>query len=1070
MDRPEPGLVKWSPRSSVDSFVHISLQHRFVQLYEPTGYAHKQRFDYSKLSRHDDFPPLTTYDWSPANPSLLAVGTGSGVINLLKIDDNSNAYAEIGFNSWRTCQAVAFNTTGLIAVGLDRVRLDQSLHVWDVNRLSAQELSKTGFPSAASRFVDSYTKREASVSVSSLKFFEDSPLTLVAGVKGQGVRIIDLRDPTGKVTFQTKCNNNLAIDYVDQNNFASSALDHPGVMIWDRRAASEPLASHFYSQAVQEEVVPWGGALQLDKVIETDSDPFLVEGKHSLIRSLRFCRGRRGLLGALSPTGQLKVLETKKEIESAGMAPQQGPELLQVQRSHEMDISYRYNSRRNDRIVSFDWVTLPSLSLRPRMLVLRANGVFGILEQSSTAADHVYKLIPWQSPHRGLEENAPYHDIMQFEPTEEPEILGPLLTEKTLAAMPIFGPDKAHILDRLDDMLQDIEPAPINVQHVDETSRSLLPTLRDASTISRKLLAIRAYIKNEQAHRQAEEGQAPQKAQKAQKAQEASSGRFHNRAHEISLAPNSLGSCREFHEARLATLATAKGLSREAQSLIDHSMLLRAKEKYLFDATTNRSILSDDPWRRFLWDWIADAELAADDGGLLLGNMDLSYLGVYSIWTNDLGKKPATRLTSSSTMPDAAQWERAIGQYCKKRQLPDFDGAATSKPFQRQLCLEICGWGDPQRHDPNWIDGEAKVDDPAGIHTMVAARHLFRGDLDKAIQILRRAITTYPELLFVSLSLQLLGRDGKQFHPSNKDQLELELDDAVPSRTDPYLRAISSLIATGDWATVANQRSLPLSDRAFVAVRNFEDNQLTDWLHDNVALAVEDGDIEGIALTGITEHLVDIFARYVQKFQDVQTATLVLSIVHPRYIDDIRCRAWRNAYRSHLQRHRLFFQRTKFEVESTKRSKRDGVPTLKPPSRQIALRCVYCDAETSLASHGAVPAPAVPLSSMPTTLETRNPLLAASISSGISCPNCGRQLPRCVVCLEVVGVPRSDKPEDKDKESTRTAGRFPTFCLRCEHVLHLDHARQWFSRHVECPVPECRCQCNFRANPELGYH
>lgn len=174
-------------------------------------------------------------------------------------------------------------------------------------------------------------------------------------------------------------------------------------MIWDRRATSRPLASHSYSQAVEEDSLPWGGALQLDKVIETGSDPFLTEGKHSLIRSLRYCRGRRGLLAALSSTGQLKVMETNKEVESPEIAPQEGPELVQVQRSHEMDVSYRGNSRRNDRIVSFDWVTLPSLSLRPRMLVLRASGVFNILELSSRTADHVYKLIPWQSPHRGLE-------------------------------------------------------------------------------------------------------------------------------------------------------------------------------------------------------------------------------------------------------------------------------------------------------------------------------------------------------------------------------------------------------------------------------------------------------------------------------------------------------------------------------------------------------------------------------------------------------------------------------------------------------------------------------------------
>jgi hypothetical protein len=350
---------------------------------------------------------------------------------------------------------------------------------------------------------------------------------------------------------------------------------------------------------------------------------------------------------------------------------------------------------------------------------------------------------------------------------------------------------------------------------------------------------------------------------------------------------------------------------------------------------------------------------------------------------------------------------------------------------------------------------------------MAAARALFTGDHKEAIQILKKASTAHPELLFVSLALQLMGRGDSQLA---KEQLDF--DEAVASKTDPYLRAISSLIATGDWSAIASQQSLPLSDRVYVAVRNFDDDQLTAWLNDQVALAVADGDIEGIVLTGISETLVDIFARYIQKFHDVQTAALVLSICAPRYIDDIRCRAWRNAYRAHLQRHKLFFHRTKFDVESTKRSKRDGIPNLKPPSRQIALRCVFCDAETSLVNNHQPPHLGAGTSAQgaagPSSLETRNPLLATSINAGVSCPNCGRHLPRCVVCLEIVGVPRSDKPEEKGEG--RMAGRFPTFCLRCEHVLHLDHARQWFARHVECPVPECRCRCNFRANPELSYH
>lgn len=366
---------------------------------------------------------------------------------------------------------------------------------------------------------------------------------------------------------------------------------------------------------------------------------------------------------------------------------------------------------------------------------------------------------------------------------------------------------------------------------------------------------------------------------------------------------------------------------------------------------------------------------------------------------------------------------------------------------------------------------------------MAAARALFRGDTRQAVEILKRASTAHPSLLFVSLALQLTTSSA-QGKPNAAAAQQLDFDETVASRTDPYLQAMSSLVATGNWASIAEQRSLPLSDRALVAVRNLPDDQLTAWLRRQVARAADEGDIEGIVLTGLGDALVDVLAAHVDKFGDVQTAALLLATCHPRYVDDARPRAWRAAYRALLQRHRLFFHRTKFEVESTKRSKRrGGPPAIRTPSRQIALRCVYCDAETSLAHHthahaaaaaaaaaagGRISASSSSASLAAAPEPNRNPLVATSVNAGVSCPNCGRHLPRCVVCLEVVGVPRSDRPDSRD--DARAAGRFPTFCLRCDHVLHLDHARQWFARHAECPVPECRCRCNFRANPELDYH
>lgn len=404
MDRPEPGLIKWSPIAGHDRFIHINLQHRVVQLYEPNGFAKNGRFDYRQLSKHDNFPALTTYDWSPSLPGLLAVGGQNGDVNLLRIDDNSNDCIELGLKMTRTCQAVSFNTQGRLAVGLDRVRLDHSLHIWDVSQLSSMNKSVRGFPKDSVPVTEPVRLLEPNASISSVKFFEDSPETLVIGLKKQELRLYDLRDPSGNLPLRyvTRCTNNLAIDYADQNYFASSALDMREVCVWDRRATGRPVASPAYLQATDEDV-GWGGALCLRDAVKTDEEPSLTDSKHSLVRSLRYCRDRRGLLAVLTRTGQLRVIQTAKEPVPPQDQLAGSPELLQVQRSYEMDVHFSDSKRKSERIVSFDWVTLPYSSLQPRLVVLRANGSLEILEQPSCTSDYLYKLTPWQAPHRGLD-------------------------------------------------------------------------------------------------------------------------------------------------------------------------------------------------------------------------------------------------------------------------------------------------------------------------------------------------------------------------------------------------------------------------------------------------------------------------------------------------------------------------------------------------------------------------------------------------------------------------------------------------------------------------------------------
>ena len=415
--RPEPGLVKWSSNPALDAFLHVNILHRVVSLYEPSAPSETSKFPFRRTSKHEEIPILTTYDWSPTVPGLVAIGIRGGLVNLVRVDDGSNAFLELVPRFHRNCHAVAFNTVGKLAVGLDRVRNDQCLYLWDVDRLSNLDPAVPGFPDT--HFAEPLHRLEPSVSVSSIKFFEDNPNTLVVGIKAQGLRIHDLRgepdapalgahqltltDPGGAVaTFQTKCNNNIAIDYADQNYFASSPLDQPSVMIWDRRAGSRTevssdsaIPTQVYQEAVEAGDVPWGSALQMHQMLE----PSEIPDKSAFIRSLRYCRDHAGMLGILSRTGQLKVVTTTREFEC-----ETGPELLRVRKSHEMDPTYLEPGRKNrDDIVSFDWARLGSPALRPRMLVLRASGKFEIMEKPMFSAPHLSSMIPWAGPQRGLE-------------------------------------------------------------------------------------------------------------------------------------------------------------------------------------------------------------------------------------------------------------------------------------------------------------------------------------------------------------------------------------------------------------------------------------------------------------------------------------------------------------------------------------------------------------------------------------------------------------------------------------------------------------------------------------------
>lgn len=193
--------VRWSPSSTLDDqrFLYVDIPGKSFNLCKVTSRDDVLgTLKYDVLSSRHSVPPFRAFDWSSADENLAVVGQSSGEAAVLRLDDDTQSPVVFPIRNQRSCNAVAFNTQGLLAAGLDKVRNDFSLNIWNVNqRLS---LGSSARPFGSSRYpTEPLRKLASSEPITSIKFFKDHPETLVVGVRGQSVRIYDLR---GMYIFQ----------------------------------------------------------------------------------------------------------------------------------------------------------------------------------------------------------------------------------------------------------------------------------------------------------------------------------------------------------------------------------------------------------------------------------------------------------------------------------------------------------------------------------------------------------------------------------------------------------------------------------------------------------------------------------------------------------------------------------------------------------------------------------------------------------------------------------------------------------------------------------------------------
>lgn len=393
---------------------------------------------------------------------------------------------------------------------------------------------------------------------------------------------------------------------------------------------------------------------------------------------------------------------------------------------------------------------------------------------------------------------------------------------------------------------------------------------------------------------------------------------------------------------------------------------------------------------------------------MIADSVDWSFLGVFGIWNNDIGKPSISKnclladfavseLQRSSRISEPRSEDKSIAgaveRLAENLQLPELDTTSSSFPFHRQLCLHTCGLGSTSQQLESSITELVNEKQ----NTQAALLALIHGNFSLASNALRRGKAS---LVHRELSLALAG-----YVKGNTDDIWDEtVREVAKEMDDPYARGILAFTSYGDWHDVLTETSLPLRYRVAIGLLYFEDEELTNYIGETTQECIQQGDIEGIALTGLSEQSVKLFNNYMMKFSDLQTPILALSFTCPRYFSSPMVDLWRDVYRSQLNSYRLFTQRVQFDVQATKLSLRgrgkNSKPALAPASRQVSLKCSNCDSALDR-NPDNMPSPELE-SSLPTTGAfgpTQRTSIFGDVKSGTICPKCGRHMPRCVICM-----------------------------------------------------------------------
>ncbi|KAG5359179.1 SEH-associated protein 4 [Yarrowia sp. C11] len=200
-----------------------------VSLYQ-LPYNHKSFFKDSfaepeKIRYRSGFSAIHCSAYSPVNKGIISVAQLNGSVLLFDINNPESQVVKLRSKQSRTCNALAFSDSGILAAGLEKTRNDNCLHLWDVNTVvEGGNISP----------LSTYLPNEI---VSSLEFIPKTNNVLCGSYKL--LREIDTRSGTPLYQCATRCTLGIT-SYPHKPNYFASYGEDGSLAIWDRRQLRQP--------------------------------------------------------------------------------------------------------------------------------------------------------------------------------------------------------------------------------------------------------------------------------------------------------------------------------------------------------------------------------------------------------------------------------------------------------------------------------------------------------------------------------------------------------------------------------------------------------------------------------------------------------------------------------------------------------------------------------------------------------------------------------------------------------------------------------------------------------------